>query len=97
MPEIDVISSTELKQLFARILDTRSSVCIRTRQLGEMWHPNFLRLLLITKTGVIILNDEVERRAITILRAEDIIQFEIDQKFENYNPHFHYDVRRGWE
>jgi hypothetical protein len=83
--------------LFIRIIDTHSNVFIRTRLLGEMWHPNFLRLLTVTPNGVIILIDEVARRVMTIPRTEDIIQFELDQKFENYHPHFHYDVRKDWE
>ena len=88
-----VVSTTQLKALFAQLLLDPSGVCVRTRLLGEMWHPNFMHVLMITKTGVIILNDEVLRKAVTILRTEDIVQFEIDRKFQIYEPHFHYDVR----
>ena len=92
--EIGIVTTTELKLLLVRMLDTHSGTCLRPRLLGEMWHRNFLHLLMFTKTGVVILNDEVERRAITIMGVEDIVQFELDQKFENYMPHFHYEVKR---
>ena len=88
-----IVTTTELKALFADIVARPSGICVRTRLLGEMWHPNFMHLLMVTKSGVIILNDEALRKAVTILRIEDIIQFEIDRKFQIYEPHFHYDVK----
>lgn len=91
--QVGVITVTELKQLLTRLHDSRElGVCIRTRCLGEMWYPNFMRMLMLTEKGVVILNDEIERRAVTIQRASDIIQFEIDQPFQEYKPHFHYTV-----
>lgn len=88
-----VVTTTQLKALLTELAGEPSGVCIRTRLIGEMWHPNFMHVLMITKTGVIILNDDVLRKAVTILRVDDIIQFEIDRKFQIYEPHFHYDVR----
>ena len=88
-----VVTTTQLRAFFAEVVANPSGMCVRTRLLGEMWHPNFMHLLMVTKGGVIILNDEVLRKAITIMRIEDIIQFEIDRKFQIYEPHYHYDVR----
>lgn len=88
-----VVTTTQVQALFADMVANPSGVCARTRLLGEMWYPNFMHLLMITKSGVIIFNDEVLRKAVTVLRIEDIIQFEIDRKFQVYEPHFHYDVR----
>ena len=86
------VTTTQVKALLTEIAANPCGVCIRTRLLGEMWHPNFMHLLMITKGGVIIFNDEILRKAVTIMRVEDVIQFEIDRKFQNYEPHFHYDV-----
>lgn len=89
-----VVTTTELKQLLTRLVDnTLLGVCIRTRCVGEMWHPNFMRVLMLTDKGVVILNDEIQRRAIIIPYVRDIIQFELDQRFEAYQPHFHYTVQ----
>src|SRR5687767_8840709 len=93
--EIGVVTTTELIRFFAELQDNPGSgVCVRTRLLGEMWHPNFMSVLMITQSGVIILNDEIQRKAVTILRPQDVVQFEIDKKFQNFEPHFHYDVVR---
>ena len=92
--EVGVVSTTRLKQLLTRMRDNpQSSVCIRTRCLGEMWHPNFTRVLMLTDRGVVILSDEVQRKPVIIPFVRDIIQFEIDKPFQEYEPHFHYTVK----
>jgi len=94
--QVGVVTTTEIMQLLTRLKDyPESGVCIRFRSLGEMWYPNFLRVLMLTAKGVVILNDEMERKAVTIQRIGDIMQIEIDQPFQNYRPHFHYTVRPG--
>ena len=91
--EVGVVSTTQLRRLLTRLRDNpQSKVCIRTRGLGEMWHPNFMRVLMVTETGV-VLNDEVQGKAVIIPFVRAIIQFEIDQRFEEYEPHFHYIVK----
>jgi len=34
----------------------------------------------------------MENEFITILDLEDVIQFEIDMRFQEFQPHFHYQV-----
>lgn len=92
--KIGEVSTTQLKRLLSRLADyPESEVCIRTRILGEMWHPNFMRVLRLSDKGVVMLNDETLRKAVIIPFARDIIQFELDKRFENYSPHFHYTVK----
>ena len=75
--KLGVVSTTQLRLLLTRLLDNpQSNVCIRTRCLGEMWSPNFTRVLMLTDKGVLILNDEVLVKAVIIPFVRDIIQFE---------------------
>jgi hypothetical protein len=86
-----LISSLELKRLLVEIAGKRPDVCMRYRLLGEMWQRNFMRVLKVTDKGV-MLNDEVKNKLLSIHDLTSIVQFEIDVKFQEYQPHFHYDV-----
>lgn len=46
-------------------------------------------VILVTETGVILLNQE-ENNFYCIKNLNDVMQFEIDQKLFQYEPHFHY-------
>jgi len=86
-----IVSGAELKRLLFDLWDSRTSTCIRFRLLGEMWHTNHCKILMLTKNGV-ILNDETTKKDIFILNLGDVIQFELDKSFMHYQPHFHYTV-----
>ena len=86
-----LISVLELKRLLVTIIDFDMPVCIRYRILGEMWQSNFLRVVKVTEKGV-ILNDELRNKTIILQDLTQIIQFEIDGRIHNFQPHFHYDV-----
>jgi hypothetical protein len=90
--ETGTISTTELKQLLILLSDNPgANVCVRIRLMGEMWRPNFMRVLMLTANGV-ILNDEVEGRVYSIAHLSNIMQFELDGKIRGYEPNFHYNV-----
>jgi hypothetical protein len=86
-----LISVLELKRLLVTIVDFDLPICIRYRILGEMWQPNFLKVVKIMEKGV-ILNDELRNKTIILPDLSQIIQFEIDGRIHNFQPHFHYDV-----
>ena len=90
-----LISVLELRRLMTELQEKRPDVCIRLRQLGEMWAVNFTRIILVTEKGA-MLNDEVTDKLITIADLSNIMQFEIDNQFQNFQPHFHYDVKPDW-
>jgi hypothetical protein len=50
----------------------------------------------VTEKGE-LLNDEVLNRLITVHDLSMIMQFEIDNRFQNFQPHFHYDVNPAAE
>lgn len=85
----DLVSVLELKQLLVTIVDARLQTCFRYRLLGEMWKPNFVRVLKAVDKGV-LLHDEIKNQLISIPDLQQIVQFEIDQAVHAFRPHFHY-------
>lgn len=86
-----LISALELKRLLVEITEKQPGVCLRYRLIGEMWQPNFMRVLKATGKGV-MLNDEQKNKLIVLPDLNAIVQFEIDVRFQNFQPHFHYNV-----
>jgi hypothetical protein len=85
------LSVTELSRLLVTIAEQRLGVCFRFRLMGEMWYPNFVRVLKVTDKGA-LLNDETKNKIISIADLSSVIQFELDASLHNYEPHFHYEV-----
>lgn len=92
MGEDNLISTLELRRLLFDLKDKRPDVCIRFRLLGEMWAENFMRVIMITENGA-ILNDETINEFVNVSDLANIMQFEIDNRFQNFQPHFHYEVK----
>jgi len=88
------ISVLELKRLLYTIVDNRLSTCFRYRLLGEMWQPNFLRVVEISEKGV-LLNDEVANSFKFLPDLSQFMQFEIDVAVHDFLPHNHYDLDFG--
>jgi hypothetical protein len=84
------------KRLLIELKEHRPDICVRYRLIGQMWAENFLRVIQLTEHGV-LLNDETSGRFVTISDLSHIMQFEIDNSFQMYEPHFHYDVVTGAE
>lgn len=90
LKEATTFSTTHLKQALYDIKEHGTNVCVRFRLLGEMWQTNFVRIVNITESRVLV-NDETKNQ----LRSFDIhqiMQFEIDHRFKNLEPHNHYNV-----
>jgi len=56
-----------------------------------MWEESFFSISTINDDGALFYN-ETTGKFLTIRNIGNIIQFEIDHGFRNYQPHFHYDV-----
>lgn len=87
----NLISVLELRRLLYTIIDNRLDTCFRYRLLGEMWQPNFLRVVEVSEKGV-LLNDEIANTFKCLPDLSQIMQFEIDVAVHNFLPHNHYDV-----
>ena len=94
----NLISTLELKRLLFDLKDKRPDVCIRFRLLGEMWAENFMRVIMVTEKGAIF-NDESINEFVNVSDVANIMQFEIDNRFQNFQPHYHYEVveSRKWK
>jgi hypothetical protein len=85
------VSPLELKRLLFEINEKRPDVCVRFRLIGEMWTRHFMRIVVVYDGGVLFY-DDATRMITRVARLENIMQFEIDNNFQNYQPHYHYDV-----
>lgn len=87
----NMITVLELRRLLYTIMDNRLNTCFRYRLLGEMWQPNFLRVVEVNEKGV-LLHDEVTNSFKCLTDLAQVMQFEIDVAVHNFVPHNHYDV-----
>lgn len=81
----------EFRSLLHEIRDLRPDIGIRMRMMGEMWQPVHHRVFQLTERGV-ALHEEVSRKIIMVPDLGHVMQFELDQVFKQYEPHFHYAV-----
>lgn len=56
-----------------------------------MWQSSFMIVLKVTEKGV-VLNDETKNRLLLIADLSLVMQFKLDGRVHNYQPHFHYDI-----
>lgn len=80
-----------LRRLLHDLRDLRPDIGVRFRLMGEMWHPNHTRVIQLTEKGV-ALNDEKSNKLIFVRDLVNVMQFELDRAFQQFQPHFHYNV-----
>jgi hypothetical protein len=91
MIKTDLVPVLELRRLLFELKDLRPDICIRFRFIGEMWQNNHYRVLKLTEKGV-VLNDERANKLQFVQDLNKVIQFELDQAFQKFQPHYHYSV-----
>lgn len=87
----NLISVLELKRLLVSLREHRPDICMRFRMMGQMWSANFMRVIHVTESGV-LLNDETDGKLYNITDLTQIMQFELDHTFQAFSAHFHYEV-----
>lgn len=92
MRDNDTIQVLELRRLLFELKDLRPDINIRFRLLGEMWQNNFSAVIRLTERGAIF-TDEKSGKPFLIDDLNSVIQFEIDTRFQHYEPNFHYSVK----
>ena len=85
------VTVIELKRLLVELREYRPDIHIRYRLLGEMWSVNFMLPIMVMENGL-LLKDEYSQRLLSISDLSMIMQFELDDRFRDYQPLFHYDV-----
>jgi hypothetical protein len=83
------ISALQLKQLLI-LLAEQQYICFRCRLIGEMWLTKLMKVSRVTDSSV-MLYDEKEG-GYQIIPINNVMQFEIDARFQIYQPYFHYEV-----
>jgi hypothetical protein len=91
----DNVSVITLKRLLVELKEKRPDICIRYRSMGALWNRNFTKVVLVTERGALF-NDEVLNKLITVRDLSVIMQFELDNRFQNFHPHFHYNLDPSW-
>jgi hypothetical protein len=86
-----LISVAELRRLLYSLRDHKVNVCIRFRKLGEMWKSNFMQVVDLNERGAIF-NDLSISEFIFVMDLDEVMQFELDGRFQNYEPFNHYEV-----
>ena len=86
-----MISVVELRRLLVELKEKRPDIGVRFRLLGELWDTGFSTIVLVMERGV-ILSDEAHNQVCTIPDLHNVIQFEIDGPFRNFQPYNHYHV-----
>jgi hypothetical protein len=83
------VSTDRLRKLLFELRDTGSPACFRCRLLGKMWDAGFGRVVNVSGDAL-TLYDESKTNFLTIPDIKMIMQFELDQSFQDFEPHFHY-------
>jgi hypothetical protein len=86
------IQVLELRRLLYELKDQQPDICVRFRLLGEKWQASFMRVSELTEEGVVLFNEN-NNQAIAIKDLREIVQFEVDARYQNYQPHNHYNVQ----
>ena len=64
---------------------------IRFRMLGEMWKPNFMQMVRLTDRGAVFIDDSI-KEFVFVSDLADVVQFELEDRHNELQPHFHYEV-----
>ena len=88
-----LVSSIELEQLVYSIAKHTPRICMRYRILGGLWHPNFLEVMMNVRAGgAVVFHDARRQKDILLPDLSNVTQFELDGRFGNLEPNYHYQV-----
>jgi len=60
--------------------------------MGQLWYPNFMRIIKIEEDKRVLFHDETRKRIISLPDLNTIVQIELDSKFYPFEPNCHYQV-----
>jgi hypothetical protein len=87
------VTTSELRFLLRQLREKSPDTCMRFRLIGQMWNESFMNIRIVTDKGVVFQNCQDGSNQVTsISDLTNIVQFELENSFENYQPHFHYSV-----
>lgn len=83
------VTTLEFKRIIFELCEHSPHTKIRLRLMGKMWDRDFLQVIDITGQNALILRDSHQMKKISI---NDVIQFELEHKFQDFKPNYHYSV-----
>ena len=89
------ITAVELKRLLVTLHGYSPCVFFRCRQVGAMWMKRHAQISSITGNSVILYNEKESKY--TFVDINNIVQFDLDERFQHYQPHCHYEVEPSSE
>lgn len=90
-----LISVLELRRLMVDLVEKRPDICIRFRLLRELWNVYFLQILRVTGKGALFFDEN--NNLVSISDLNFVMQFEIDRRFQGFQPYYHYEVTPVFE
>ncbi len=84
------ISAVELKRLLVNICSYAADVGVRCRPIGEMWMKNHAKVSSVNGATALLYDDKDAKYY--IININKVMQFDLDERFQNYQPHYHYEV-----
>jgi hypothetical protein len=88
----NLVSLPELKKLLNDVNEKGANVMIRFRLMGEMWSERFMKVIKVTDSGVFF-DDAAIHKYVHVRNLGNLLQFEIDSKWNNFLPFFHYQIQ----
>lgn len=85
------ITTTEFKRLIFDLWEHAPQTKIRSRTLGKMWETNFLQIIHVAASDSLIVQDN-KAEQMKYISLSDVVEFEVESKFQNFSPHIHYHV-----
>jgi hypothetical protein len=90
MERKNTISTADMKSLLIS-LHAHTVIRIRIRLFGRMWEDHFADIIRVTEEVVII--QACEHRELKSIPISDVIQFELEDRFQMLDCFSHYTVR----
>lgn len=89
------ISVSEFEKLISVISEERQAR-IRFRMRGELWYPNFLRVMRAGEHNRVLFVDETRNHNIILSDLSSIVQFELNAAIHPFEPGCHYQVSQKY-
>jgi hypothetical protein len=89
------ISADDLQRLLVALSSDSRNVGFRCRPVGEAWMKRYCRISNV-RDNTVVLYDEKENK-FYLLNIDKILQFDVNERWQNFKPHHHYSVQHSQE
>jgi len=85
------ITTVQLRRLIRELSEHSPENRIRFRVNGKMWESGFLEIVHVTTSDSVVVQDK-EAEQMKYVSLDEVMEFEIETKFQDFHPHNHYKV-----